>query len=192
MNLKEALRRSQSTTTTDGRCGYCGAVVLSGFNSCRDLFNAVLEREYTDPAFGESHLFTVDAYALQHSEQHRPRSNAFHLMRLCWLIEHNGNPTIRQVQRGGRAFYDAREQFTRVPSRPDRDFSHAREEAFRQLPFLAPPASRGELTVVSVAQAQTAEEHAKYAEAWGRSVWEAWSEHHSWAREQVMRWFQPR
>ena len=171
MNLKEASRRMQNTTTATGKCSYCGAFVLNGFNSCREMFNAVLEREYSISAFGESHLFTVDAYALQHSEQHGPRSNAFHLMRLCWLIEHGGDPGIQQVQRGGRAFYDARQQ------------------TFHHFPFLSPPVSRGELTVVSVLAVQTPEDHAKAAGAWGRSVWESWSEHHAWAREQVTHWF---
>ena len=135
------------------------------------MFNALLEREYSIPAFGESHLFTVDAFCLQHSEQCGPRSNAFHLMRLCWLVEHGGNPSIRQVQKGGRAFYDARQQ------------------ALRHFPFLEPPASRGELTVVSVLKPQTPEDHAERAQAWGKSVWEAWSDHHTWAREQVRQWF---
>ena len=135
------------------------------------MFNAVLEREYSDPAFGEAHLFTVDAHALQHSEEHGPRSNAFHLMRLCWLVEQDGNPGIRQVQRGGRAFYDAR------------------EEKYREFPFLDPPASRGELTIASVLKAQTPNEHAERARAWGQSVWVTWSKHHAWAREQVRQWF---
>jgi hypothetical protein len=137
------------------------------------MFQAVLEREYGDPAFGEAHLFSVDAHALQHSEEHGPRSNAFHLMRLCWLLEHNGNASIRQVRRGGPAFYDAREQ------------------AYRHFPFLEPPASRGELTVASVLAAPTPEEHAARARAWGRSVWESWSAHHAWAREQVKQWSLP-
>jgi hypothetical protein len=140
-------------------CSCCGAVVPDGFENCRGMFNALLEREYSIPAFGEAHLYTVDAYALQHSEQHGPRSNAFHLMRLCWLLEHGGNPSIRQVRKGGRALYDVREQ------------------ALREFPFLEPPAFRGELTVVSVLKAQTAEEHAERARAWGQSVWEAWSGH---------------
>jgi hypothetical protein len=133
------------------------------------MFQAVLEREYSDPAFGEAHLFTVDAHALQ--QEHGPRSNAFHLMRLCWLIEHGGNPGIRQVQTAGRAFYDAR------------------EEAYRHFPFLEPPLSRGDLTVVSVLKAHTPEEHTKRAREWGQSVWETWSTHHTWAREQVKQWF---
>jgi hypothetical protein len=159
------------TSSKEGAtCALCAAV-LGGFDNCRAIFNAVLEREYSDQAYGESHLFTVDAYALQHSEEHGPRSNAFHLMRLCWLLEHGGNPSIRQVRKGGRAFYDAR------------------DETYREFPFLQPPISRGELTVVSVVNAQTPEEHAERARAWSQSVWDAWSEHHAWARKQVSKWF---
>ena len=128
-------------------CICCGAVVLDDYESCRAMFNAVLEREYSIPAFGESHLFTVDAYVLQHSEEHGPRSNAFHLMRLCWLVEHGGNPSIRRERRRGRAFFDAH------------------EEDYRHFPFLEPPAFRGEAKVVSVLQAQTPEQHAQCARA---------------------------
>jgi hypothetical protein len=138
------------------------------------MFNAVLEREYSNLAFGEAHLFTVDAFCLQHSEQCGPRSNAFHLMRLYWLIEREGNPSLRQVRAGSRAFYKAR------------------EESLRHFPFLEPPTTRGELTVVSVLRAPNPEEHAARARAWGQCVWAAWSDHHAWAREQVRQWFEPK
>src|SRR5437762_8152295 len=111
----------QAPIPTMTACPCCGAVRLDGFENCRAMFNAVLAREYSDPAFGEAHLFTVDANALQHSEQHGPRSNAFHLMRLCWLLEHGGSPSIRQVQRGGRALYDPQGR------------------KIHELPFLEPP-----------------------------------------------------
>jgi hypothetical protein len=130
----------------------------------------VLEREYSGAAFGEAHLFTVDAYALQHSEEHGPRSNAFHLMRLCWLLEHNGNPSIRPVRHGGRE-------------------SYTREETYREFPFLAPPEKRGGLTVACLVGAKTPNEHAAMARAWGESVWNAWAIHHVWARAQVREWF---
>ena len=143
-----------------------------GFETCRAVFNAVLEREYGNLAFGECHLFTVDAFCLQHSEQCGPRSNAFHLMRFCWLVEHGGDPGIRQAPGGGRAFREAR------------------EKDLRKFPFLEPPAFRGELTVVSVLGAQTQEEHTERARAWGEGVWEAWREHHPWARAQAEQWFQ--
>ena len=161
----------QATAEMTMTCDCCGATLPDGFESCRAVFNAVLEREYSDPAFGEEHLFTVDAFCLQHSEECGPRSNAFHLMRLCWLIECGGNPTIRQVRAGGSAFYDAR------------------EDSYRQFTFLVPPARRGDVTVESVLRVSTPEEHGALARAWGQSVWEAWSEHHAWAREQVRQWF---
>jgi hypothetical protein len=135
------------------------------------MFQAVLEREYSDAAFGEVHLFTVDAYALQHSEEHGPRSNAFHLMRLCWLLEHNGNPSIRQVRQGGLSL------------------SNAREESYREFPFLSPPENRGDLTIAYIFGAKTAIEHAAMARTWGEAVWKAWHVHHLWARAQVREWF---
>ena len=153
------------------RCNLCGAVIPDGFGSCDAIFHTVLEREYRDPAFGEAHLFTVDAYALQHSEKHSRRSNAFHLMRLCWLVEHGGSASIRQAHRQGHARHDGR------------------EESYRSFPFLESPVSRGELTVRSLLTAPTPEDHERLAQAWGRSVWNAWSGHQRWAREQARRWY---
>ena len=172
MNWKRIISANQSAVSTTPTCSCCGAVLLNGFDSCRAMFNAVLEREYSNPAFGEAHLFTVDAFALQHSEQCGPRSNAFHLMRLCSLLEHDGDPGIQRVQRGVRAFYDAR------------------EETYDTFPFLEPPTDRGALTVLSVLAAQTPQEHAERARAWGQCVWNTWRQHHTWAREQVRQWFQ--
>lgn len=154
-------------------CVGCGAVVPAEFENCRAMFNSVLAREYSEPRYGESHLFTVDAYALQHSEEHGPRSNAFHLLRLCWLLEHDGNPSIRQVRAGSRAFYAAR------------------EKSYRAFPFLAPPAHRGALTVQSVLCVASPQEQPTQARAWGESVWNAWSAHHAWARKEVQRFFRP-
>jgi hypothetical protein len=152
-------------------CCSCRAVVLEGFTNCNAMFHFVLEREYSDSAFGEAHLFTVDAYALQHSEEHGPRSNAFHLMRLCWLIERDGNQSIRQGA-----------------NKATHSISN-REEGYRAFPFLAPPQNRGELTVASVVGANSPAEHTTNALAWGRSVWSAWQEHHAWARHRVAEWF---
>jgi hypothetical protein len=140
----------------------CGSRVPDGFESCRAGFEEVCAREYLDPAFGAVHLLTVDAYALQHSEEHRPRSNAFHLMRLCALLERGGNPAIGQ--------------------RPPRQVGKALEEDYRAFPTLAPPTDRGSQTVAEVRAAHDAKEHAERVRAWARSVWEAYRDHHQWAR----------
>ena len=129
-----------------------------GTAGCRALFEQVLALEYSDPAYGAVHLLTVDAHALQHSEDHGPRSNAFHLIRLCMLLEHDGDPGIGQNLRWFQAQING------------------------TLPFLEPPMDRGKMTIVDVHGASP-DEHAEYVHRWARSAWEAWSAHHEWVRQ---------
>ncbi|MBU0702309.1 MAG: hypothetical protein KKC18_00385 [Chloroflexi bacterium] len=140
-------------------CECCGAVVPGGTEGCQGLFHDILALEYTDPAFGAVHLLTVDAYALQHSENHGPRSNAYHLIRLGWLLEQGGDPRLGQSGPRSRAI----------------------AEGYKGFLFLEPPASRGRVTVVDVHSAATPEEHAERVRRWAGSVWEAWSDYHEWA-----------
>lgn len=143
------------------RCPMCGGIVPAGVARCRDLFNEVCAREYSDPAFGAVHLLTVDAYALQHSEEHGPRSNAFHLARLGRLMERGESAAIGQ--------------------RPPRAVGKAEESRYRQFPELEPPAFRGSLTIADVPSASDPDDHARRVWAWARSVWEAYRQHHGWA-----------
>jgi len=145
------------------RCPECGAIVPDGFASCNAVFNDVCAREYGDPIWGAAHLMTVDAYVLQHSSQHGPRSNAFHLMRLCRLIEHGDNPAI------GR--------------RPPRQQGKALEKHYRSFPYLPPPSQPGSIAIVDVHGARTPQEHIERVRSYAQSVWNAWTVHHAWARE---------
>lgn len=147
------------------RCPMCGAIVPDGLTRCRDAFNEVCEREYSDPGFGAVHLLTVDAYALQHSEEHGPRSNAFHLSRLGRLLERGESPAI------GR--------------RPTRAAGKALESRYRGFPELEAPAFRGALTIADVHGADDPEDHARRVWAWALSVWEAYRPHQRWARASV-------
>jgi hypothetical protein len=149
-------------------CPMCGALVPACMASCRAIFEDVCTREYSDLAYGAVHLLTVDAYALQHSEEHGPRSNAFHLMRLCSLLEGGANPGIGQ--------------------RPPRHIGKAFEGHYLELPTLAPPPRRGSQTIVAVHGAQDAEEHAERVRGWAWSVWDAYSVHHEWARMSSGAW----
>ncbi|HLX64523.1 MAG TPA: DUF5946 family protein [Planctomycetota bacterium] len=148
-------------------CAMCGAPVPAGFERCRAVFEEVCAREYSDPAFQGVHLLTVDAYALQHSDECGPRSNAFHLMRLCLLLEHDGDP--------------------RLGARPPRAQAKAFEHDLRGFPFLTPPSRPGTLTVADVIGAQDSAEHSERVWRWARSVWDAWEPHHAWARETAQR-----
>ena len=142
-------------------CTRCGAKVLGGTEGCRRLFHEVLALEYGDPAHGAIHLLTVDAYALQHSEDHGPRSNAFHLLRLCMLLEHGAEPGIGQNLRWLQAQLDGK----------------------REVPYLEPPEDRGAVTIADVHGSASPEEHAARVRRWARSVWEAYSAYHGWARQ---------
>ncbi len=109
-------------------CSRCGATAPDGQADCRQLFEEVLALEYSDPAYGAVHLLTVDAHALQHSEDHGPRSNAFHLLRLYVLLERGGDPRIGW----------------------DPQWLKAQIGKTQGLPFLEPPTNRGAVTVADV------------------------------------------
>ncbi len=53
-----------------------------------------------------------------------------------------------------------------------------------RIPFgwLTPPRSLGELTVVDVKVATSADEHREKVHAWAQSAWSAWAEHHDTIR----------
>ena len=144
-------------------CAGCGAKIEGGLEGCQNLFATLLAREYTDFAYAKMNSFTVDAHALQHPEVHGVK-NIAHLIRLCWLIEHNGNPHIGM--HGPPWFV----------KHLDGDY---------RPPPLEIPKNRGAITVVEVAQAQTSEAYEKLARAWGRSAWDAFALHHHWARSEL-------
>jgi hypothetical protein len=142
-------------------CARCGANVPGGTEGCWKLFHKVLALEYSDPAYGAVHLLTVDAHALQHSEDHSPRSNAFHLIRLCMLLEHDGDPRIGQ----------------------NPQWFQAQINGNRKAPFLEHPMDRGSITVADVHDTASPEEHVERVYRWARSVWEAYSAYHEWVRQ---------
>jgi hypothetical protein len=137
-------------------CAHCSAVVPGGTAGCFELFSQIMALEYSDPAYGAVNLLAVDAHALQHPEDHGVKNNPFHLIRLYWVLEHGGAPRLGQGSRWLQVEFD---------SNPD-------------IPVLEPPPDRGKMTVVDVAGAANADEHAERVYRWAGSVWKAWSAHH--------------
>lgn len=149
------------------KCPLCGAET-GGLEACRDTyFGDVLAREGSDPSgYGSVHLLTVDCYALQHSEDHSPRSNALHLTRLCWLLN-GGNASIEQKDKGP------------IP--------YIMKHYYRKFPFLEPPPAgkRGDITILDLYRAKSAEEHIRLSREWGKSVREAYGKHLPWAKQML-------
>ena len=135
-------RQSDVMTTQDGICSRCGSVIRDDISDCADLFATVMSREFGDPSgYGAVHLLTVDAYLLQHDEDHSRQSSPFHLLRLCTLLEFGASPAI-----GAKT---AKLLITTCKS----------------LLELNPPKHRGKLTIVAVYKASSTQEHQRIARA---------------------------
>jgi hypothetical protein len=130
---------------------------------CNALYEQVQAAWLADPVRAAVSLLAVDAHALQHPEIHGYKSNAFHLIRLCWILESGGNPSIGVGPRW------LQKQFDGTP----------------EIPPLPPPADRGSVTVADVADAADATSYIERVGRWGQSVWDAWAIYHEWARQAV-------
>ena len=162
-----------SDHTSQERCIGCGITVpsengpthryLEAAPACWRLYGEVLAREYEDPTYWLVHQLTVDAYAVQHPGRQSAQtiqSAAIHLVRLYLQLEQGAKESELLAR------------------------TRALAQKKGQLVWLAPPESRGSLTVVDAHGAGGAEEHTKRVRAWAQEAWSAWVAHH----EQVQRW----
>ncbi len=144
-------------------CPYCGASMGEN-EKCNTLFEKVLAREYSNPEYGAVHLLTVDCYSLQHSEIHGPRSSAFHLLRLSFILHCGSSPAI--------GFQDKR--LGALVKRKYSDF-----------PNLRAPDSRGSITVAKVIEATNPQDHRRLVRQWAQAVWDAYGAYHQWVNEMI-------
>ena len=152
-------------------CGGCGAMVedlpgtphpyLGASAGCWQLYGRVLAREYEAyEALRDTHLYTVDAYSLQHPgvpERRAIQSVSLHLVRLYLAFEQGFHvPEImvatRKLLREGSRFV-----------------------------WLTPPTPNGTITAVDVLAARGVEGHRRAVLAWAENVWAAWAPHHAYA-----------
>jgi hypothetical protein len=143
---------------TRARAEYVGSAA-----GCWQLYTELLAREYSDIRHAPAHQLTVDTYMIQHPgvpDRRSAQSVAVHLVGLCLMLERGR--TALELPRLRKRFVELHPQF----------------------PWLAPPASPGELTVVDLLGATSPEEHRALVDRWARSTWQAWSVHH----EQVRAW----
>jgi hypothetical protein len=145
-------------------CEGCGAAASGGKICCQGMFEEVIAREFSDYRYGRIHRLTVDAYCLQHPDQYMRSGKSFaaHLTGMCSALEYQDSlDTNRTVQKwlSGNP----------VISKPARLPQH-----------------RGDLTIMYIHGAADADEHTKRVQEWAHSIWEAWSEYHSLARQLII------
>ena len=159
-------------TTT---CPDCGVPLIAGL-TCRDLFDQLLAREFADPRYFGVHRLTVDTYSLQHPAQFMESAKSFvaHLTGMHVAMEARGSVPSAAVPSAA------------VPGRAERINRAVQQWLSRprelERPTEPPPLARGDVHIGSVLAAATPAEHAEAVEAWARSTWAAWREHHGRAR----------
>ena len=153
------------------RCVGCGAPVpdvdgpthayIGASPGCWQAYGELLARDYGEERAPPIAELAVDAYAVQHPGVPGRRSSqsvVIHLLILCLVLERGLDPA-----RATRA---------------------RRHYTYRDFPWLEPPTSQGEVTVLDVLDARDLAAHVARVERWARSVWDAWSAHH----DTVRRW----
>ncbi len=150
-------------------CPGCGAITdpgpavphdyMTANWGCWEAFGEIRGREMQEPGYGVLAQRSVDTYAVQHPGEPGRRENqsvAVHLMSLCLQLEGGVPPHVA----------------TRTIGR----FAH------REYPRFEIPEPNGDLTVLDVRAARTAERHVELVERWAEGVWRAWSRHHGQVR----------
>ncbi|MDQ3705087.1 MAG: DUF5946 family protein [Chloroflexota bacterium] len=135
---------------------------------CWQAYGELLAGGYGGESTGPVHRLTVDIYAAQHPGvpgKQSSQSVVAHLFVLCLVLERGVDPAFA--------------------TRAITQFVEKHKE--RGLAWMEPPPSLGELTVLDVMSAGSAQDHNSRVMRWAESVWHAWTPHHpkvrAWAEE---------
>jgi hypothetical protein len=156
-------------------CPQCGAAVpdvvgpvhkyVPSAPGCWQLFGRIQAEEALRFGYPPGHRLVVDAYMAQHpgdGHDRRQRQSVFvHLAGLQAVLERDLTPA------------QATNVLRRVLQRRD-DF-----------PVLERSDGPGELTVLLLVGARDLADYESRALAWGRAVWQAWTQHHELIRRTV-------
>jgi Family of unknown function (DUF5946) len=131
---------------------------------CWLAYTELIGRQMSDPALAEARMLSVDVYMAQHPgtfNRQAAQSVWVHLVGMCLSLEH-GYDAMASIRAKARL------------AAPDARFE-----------WLEPPADLGPITVLDVLATATATDHASAVDKWARTVWEAWSPHHSAIRSRA-------
>lgn len=70
-------------------CDGCQRKIAGGQDACREDFDRLMARNYSDPQLFRTHRLFVDTYALQHPDKFCVSAKAFyaHFLDLCAILE---------------------------------------------------------------------------------------------------------
>ena len=154
------------------KCFSCGAKSLNisgqtheymlSAPGCYEMFNEVMDREYSDLQYARAHHYTVDAYACQHpGELTNPKavnSTGIHLVSLHMLFEKQMDITLA--------------------ARLKMEFAQFNKET-QLIKQLQHPKTFGELTIYEIWNNEDGSKHFELCKQWAFLTWQAWSAHHT-------------
>lgn len=145
---------------SEQRCGGCGRLVDGGTEGCQARYEALLARDYEEPAFFAVHRMFVDTYSLQHPDRYcrSGKSLAAHLVGLGQILEEGISAAS-----GGAALRDWLDGARKLDKPPL-------------------PEARGEVTLGDVERIDEPGAWRVAVQAWAVSTWRAYAELHPLAR----------
>lgn len=154
--------REPNIITAGTPCTECGLQTLAHEPTCAQIFDALLARDFEQPAlYWQYHRLVVDAYALQHQPYVKSaKSLAAHLCGVCITFEHSNDAgLLDRLQRW-------------LSTNP---------------PIKKPelPKCRGALTISHILGIEDPVEYGRRVQAWAQSAWKAYSDLQPTAREWI-------
>ncbi|MEO1148901.1 MAG: DUF5946 family protein, partial [Cyanobacteria bacterium J06638_22] len=135
---------------------------LDASPGCWARYSEVLAREYSQAQYFAVHAITVDAYAIQHPGTESSQTINSVNLHLASLYAYYRN----HVEMG---------QLSQL-----KHYLAQRKDRFRWLP---PPAHLGNITINTIWQADTAEQHCESVLQWGESVFNCWCDYHDYIKD---------
>ena len=134
----------------------CG---LNSKQECKELFETILAKEFSDYRYGKIHRLTVDSYCLQHPDVYMVSAKSFaaHLVGMCCAMEYSGDTDLlRDLQK----WLNGKNQLEKPATL--KEF--------------------GNLTILHPAAATDAIEHSKLVKEWAENVWKSYAVYHDLAK----------
>ncbi len=136
-----------------------------GFKSnqkCKEIFDIIIAREFSDFRYAKFHRLTVDTYSLQHPDSYMISAKSFaaHLTGMCCAIEYDNDRNLLRIL---QQWLNGKKQLEK-PKLLD---------------------NVGSMTISHVVSAGDGAEHAKLVKEWAENVWDAYALYHNLAREWI-------
>ena len=137
----------------------CG---LASKDKCKEIFEAILLKEFSDFRYAKVHRLTVDAYSLQHPDEYMISAKSFaaHLTGMSCAMEYGNDPKLLRLL---QKWLNGKKQLIKP----------------KKLEYF------GRLTISHVDKAEHGAEHVESVWEWAHDVWDTYHVYHDLAKNWI-------